>query len=104
MTELEKINEKFSYLEDYLKYRIDIISNNPNRWLRSSFKELPTFEYYLKNCILDKGGNYDFTKKNYGNEMDCHLFKIRNIKKTVCFKVRHSIWMGTAFNHEIIIN
>lgn len=103
-TELQKIDENFLHLQDYLKYRIDIISNNPNRWLGSSFYELPTFEYYLKNCVLDKGGNYDFTERKYGNESSSHLFQIRNSTKKVQFNVRYSMWMGTAFNFETIVN
>ena len=81
--------QRFNNLIDFLDYRVDIIANNPNRWLYSfankerptSYHNLPTFEYYLKNCVIDKGGKYDFTKR------------LHNI----------SYWMGTPFNFKTVV-
>ncbi len=104
---LVQIFEEIEHYKDYLKYRIDIISSNPKRWLGGSFYELPKFEYYLQNCVKGKGGKYDFTRRNYGNQSCSHEFDISNsisrikIQKTV--SVRHSMWMGTPFNYETVI-
>lgn len=102
------IEEQIEHFKDYLKFRIDIISNNPKRWLFSSSKyQLPTFEYYLKKCVIDKGGNYDFTKRNYGRSMDVREFKIKNSiidrTKKVSLKTKFSTWMGTPFNYEDVV-
>ena len=73
------IDEQIAHFNDYLKYRIDIISNDIPRWLLKNTKyQLPTFEYYLQNCVIDKGGKYDFTKRNYGNSMDVKELKIKD--------------------------
>ena len=103
------INEKIEHFKDYLKYRIDIISNSPNKWLHDKMKyQLPTFEYYLKNCVFDKNGKYDFTKRNYGNSIDIKELKIKDSvvdrNKTIILKTTYSIWMETAFNFNDEIN
>ncbi len=102
------IEEQIEHFKDYLKFRIDIISNDPKRWLFSSSKyQLPTFEYYLQNCVIDKGGKYDFTKRNYGNSMDVRELKIKDSvidsTKKVTLKTTFSIWMGTPFNYEDVV-
>ena len=102
------IEEQIEHFKDYLKFRIDIISNDPKRWLFSSSKyQLPTFEYYLKNCVIDKGGNYDFTKRNYGCSVDVKELKIKNSiidrTKKVSLKTKFSTWMGTPFNYEDVV-
>lgn len=104
---LSQILEELEQYKNYLKFRVDIISANPNRWLGSSFYELPSFQYYLKNCINDKNGNYDFTKRRYGNQSCSHVFHISNsvlrVKQKVTLSLKHSMWMGTPFNYETVI-
>ncbi len=102
------IDEQIAHFTDYLKYRIDIISNDIPRWLLKNTKyQLPTFEYYLQNCVIDKGGKYDFTKRNYGNSMDVKELKIKDSiiyrTKKVTLKTTFSIWMGTPFNYEDVV-
>ena len=102
------IDEQIAHFKDYLKYRIDIISNDIPRWLLKNTKyQLPTFEYYLQNCVINKGGKYDFTKRNYGNSMDVRELKIKDSvidsTKKVTLKTTFSIWMGTPFNYEDVV-
>ena len=108
---LQTIYDKLNHYKDYLIYRCDIIANDPNRWLGSSKNELPSFEYYLKNCVEDKGGKYDFTIRKY--ETPAQILepisfhsqnKYQMKSKRLYRNVVHSIWMGTAFNYETIIN
>jgi hypothetical protein len=104
---LSEIFEEIEHYKDYLKLRVDIISANPKRWLGNSFYELPSFQYYLKNCVNDKDGSYDFTKRRYGNQSCSHVFHISNsvlrVKQEVTLRLKHSIWMGTPFNYKTII-
>jgi len=96
---------------EYLSYRIDIIANDPNRWLGDKTKfQLPTFEYYLNNCVNDKNGKYDFTKQSYFTPMQVLKpisFKtqssIQMQSKTLNRFIKHSYWMGTPFNYSEII-
>lgn len=102
------IDEQIVHFKDYLKYRIDIISNDIPRWLLKNTKyQLPNFEYYLQNCVIDKGGKYDFTKRNYGNSMDVKELKIKDSiidrTKKVTLKTTFSMWMGTPFNYEDVV-
>ena len=102
------IDEQIEHFKNYLKYRIDIISNDIPRWLLKNTKyQLPTFEYYLKNCVIDKNGKYDFTQRIYGNIMDIKELQIKDslIKRSKKVKLTtiHSMWMGTPFNFEDII-
>ena len=98
------IDERINHFKEYLKYRLDIIGNNPNWWLGKAKYQLPTFEYYLQNCINDKGGKYDFTKRQYRSPI-CQKDLIvsnayieRNIN--IIFKTNYSYWMGTPFNFK----
>ena len=102
------IDDQIVHFKDYLKYRIDIISNDIPRWLLKNTKyQLPNFEYYLQNCVIDKGGKYDFTKRNYGNSMDVKELKIKDSiidrTKKVTLKTTFSMWMGTPFNYEDVV-
>jgi hypothetical protein len=88
-----------------LKFRIDIISNDIPRWLLSNSKyQLPSFDYYLENCVKNKGGNYDFTIRRYKTHLSAKQHNVSNasLKRSVnvnCFS-EHSIWMGTPFNFK----
>jgi hypothetical protein len=104
------IYENIEHYKDYLKLRIDIIANNPNRWLGNSKMQLPTFEYYLKNCVNDKGGKYDFTKRNYSTPsqvLEPISFHSQNKyamnSKRLYRNIIHSMWMGTPFNYETVV-
>ena len=75
---------------------------------------MPTFEYYLKNCVLDKDGPFDYTKRRYkshsqilipdidfANGKKRPLMKI--IQKKIFSTVIYSYWKGTPFNYKQII-
>lgn len=72
-------------------------TNDTTKWLFNNTNQLPTFEYYLQNCVIDKGGKYDFTKRNYGNMMDVKELKIKNSiidrTKKVTLITKHSMWI-----------
>lgn len=97
------IDEKIEHLKDYLKHRLDIIYNDIPRWTSNAKYQLPTFEYYLQNCIIDKGGKYDFTKKykspifTTNIEIKDSFFKDKVVVESYGY---YSSWMGTPFNHE----
>jgi len=104
------ITELSNHFIDYLGYRLDIISNNPRWWLGKPKYNLPTFENYLQNCVLDKNGCYDFTKRNYLSQREEISFTTKNsiIKQEtkIQIQIRYSIYMGTPFNFEkqVLIN
>jgi hypothetical protein len=107
MTEIEKILDKYSHYGDYLKYRMDILGNDYFSWQGSRKYQLPTFEYYYQNCVIEKGGKYDFTQRNY---QSCMTSKELNVKDSIIdktikvnYQVKYSMWMGTAFNFENVI-
>lgn len=111
MTEIIKQLDLF---KQYQKFKIEIIASDPKRWCLSSAKyELPTFEYYLENCIKNKGGKYDFTIRRYKTHLES-LPKINSVlydklfekQKNITRKIEFSIWMGTPFNfnEKISIN
>ena len=94
-------------LSTYLNHRIDIICNDPIKWLKD-LEFLPTFEYHKANCIDDKGGKYDYTVRRYTKERniyrpseECNFTPIKHELKTVSSIVKHSYWMGTPFNFEM---
>jgi hypothetical protein len=105
------IYENIEHYKDYLKLRINIIANDPNRWLHEKMKyQLPTFEYYLENCVKDKGGKYDFTKRNYStpaqvlepisfHSQNKYAMNSKRLYRTII----HSMWMGTPFNYETVV-
>jgi hypothetical protein len=97
--------------EDYLKIRIDIIANDPNKWLGTCKFQLPTFDYYLINCVEYKGGKYDFTKRSYSSpSQTLEPISFHNKNKyamrseRLYRSVKFSMWMGTSFNYKTIIN
>jgi len=114
------IDVKLNHLSDYIKYRIDIVCQDPKRWLLTKSNDgycnlqhynLPSFEYYLKNCVSDKGGNYDFTITRYKTPKQ-KLSPIRTanftsiITKNQAYErwFEYSQWMGTPFNFKLINN
>jgi len=106
---LQEINKQLDYFLEYQKYKLDIISNDIPRWMYSNARyNLPSFEYFIENCINDKGGKYDFTKQNYSSHLSDYCFDLSNatIKKNVnvSCKIIHSMWMGTPFNFDTQIN
>ena len=107
---LEGIYERLDHYKNYLVYRCDIIANDPNRWLGSAINQLPSFEYYLKNCVEDKGGKYDFTVRRYStpaqtlepitfHSQNKYQMKSIRLHRTISY----SLWMGTAFNYETTV-
>ena len=102
------IEEKLNHLSEFLQYRTDIVCNNPDYWLSGTQGNyLPTFEYYIQNCVLDKGGAYDFTKRRYKTHAEViipitHSDKpqMNQCQKKVFSSVEFSRWHFTAFNFK----
>lgn len=105
-----EFTEKIEHLADWVSIRADIRANDFSKWSGNMHNQLPSFEYYIKNCVIDKGGKYDFTKRTYGNngavlesinypkiEFEVRAVKDFSIEK----RVRYSNWMGTPFNIKI---
>jgi len=93
-------------LQEYLNHRIDIMCNNPKLWIKQP-QLLPTFDYYVKNCIEDKGGKYDFTVRRYVKEvnkykpsMSCNFINVIHELPEVNTITKHSYWMSTPFNFK----
>ena len=78
---IDEANDKLVHLRDLIQIKIDLMCQQPDRWVGffhngkyfwNAKYQQPTFEYYYKNCVLDKGGEYDFTASttwmghNYG--------------------------------------
>ena len=102
---IEQIFKRLDHFSNYLDHRIDIIANNPNRWLKTGFYQLPTFEYYLENCVNDKGGAYDFTERRYkSHTQTLESVRIEHQPRTKELKryFRYSMWMSTPFNFKEI--
>jgi hypothetical protein len=107
---LDQIFENLEHLKDYLNYRTDIVVNDANRWMGTSKNQLPTFEYYLKNCVYDSGGKYDFTVRRYStpaqvlepitfHSQNKHLMNSKRMYRFIVY----SMWMGTGFNYKTVI-
>ena len=103
------IYENIEHYKEYLKLRIDIVANDPNRWLGNLKMQLPTFEYYLTNCVNDKNGKYDFTIRRYSTPaqvLEPISFHSQNKyvmnSKRLYRKIIYSMWMGTSFNYETV--
>lgn len=102
------IDEKLNHLSDYMGYVVDIICNKPHYWLGEFHKnKLPNFDYYIKNCVLDKGGVYDFTVRRYRTHSEvimpiAHHDKpqMKFAQKKVYSTVNFSRWHFTAFNYK----
>lgn len=88
---------------NYIDLRLDIISQNPDRWLGYNKRELPSFEYYLLN--KDK-----LLKRNYKTHAEqtkvidwFSPYKIERKSKKVMTWVEYSSWMGTPYNFKQVI-
>jgi len=98
--------DKLIHLRDYLNHRLDIIYSDFSSWQGLRKHNLPTFDYYMENCVEDKGGAYDFTVRRYWKndtltEDTNVLHESRDFKSTkVVRKTSYSIWMGTPFNYK----
>jgi len=93
------------HYSDYLKVKLQIQMADLDRWLLSYSKyELPTFEYYITYCVIDKGGRYDFTVRRYGNEERKSEAWFRNAsvhqKVNIDVVLKYSMYMGTPFNFK----
>jgi len=108
MCENLTIEERAEYFTEYLGVRLDIICNNPGRWLDTAYYQLPTFEYYLNNVIYDKGGKYDFTQRLYNSYAtstdiihDDRKWGLKMLGQKTAYKyIKSSCWMGTEFNFK----
>ena len=113
------INAELDHFHNWYNLRLDIIFQNPERWgsfykkdgyYNNSYYNLPTFEYYKKHCVEDKGGAYDFTVRSYRTPKqtipliaEVKFQKIVFEPKELKHYYEYSDWMGTAFNFKQII-
>jgi hypothetical protein len=98
-----EIQEQLQHLKDYLKIRTELMIANPKRWLNSNaYYQLPSFEYYMKHCVLDRGGAYDFTIRHLRSPYTKYQYKdfCQNIDIENGSITRYSVWMGTPFNFK----
>lgn len=101
------------FFPEYLFWRASIIAGDPDRWTHSRMKyQLPSFEYYLKNCIFNAGGYSDFRVRRWGKSNFLQTVKLPYCRpyygidyeeKTIGRTKIYSMWMGTMFNFEEII-
>lgn len=108
-------DEKLNHLSDFLQYNTDIICNNPDYWMSGFHKNyLPTFDYYLKNCVLDKEGPYDYTKRKYSSHSQVLIptidyangrkrTQMKLCQRKIYSTVKYSYWKGTPFNYKQVI-
>ena len=104
-------NDVLSHISDWIAIRLELMANEPRRWLgydhngrwfKNAYYQLPTFEYYMKNCVDDKGGKYDFTMRRYSSHRE--TIKPMSEQGFTDEKgggsriLRHAIYMGTPFN------
>lgn len=108
---MSNYNDQLDWVSEYLSARIDIIANDPKRWLFQTPYQLPTFEYFVQNCLNDKGGTYDFMVRRYSTAKQVIpkfnrvlYFDKPNESKELVRYYKHSIWMGTPFNYEEVIH
>ena len=109
--ELTEINNRLEALKDHIAIRLDIIGQDPKRWLGYNRPQLPEFGYYYKNCVLDKGGKYDFTVRRYKSHsqtvqteevtwINQNYIQGKSKKHKIYVTVEYSIWMSTPFNFK----
>ena len=96
-------NDVLNHISDWIAIRLELMANEHSRWLgTNAYYSLPTFDYYLANCIKDKGGKYDFTKRQYSTHCETirpmtrlgHKDSEGGAKRIL----RYSYYMGTPFN------
>lgn len=103
---IEQIFERLDHLSDYLDHRLDIIANNPNRWLKTGYYQLPTFDRYMEHCVNNSGGKYDFTKRRYKSHsqtLEPIRIEYQPREKGLSRYYTYSMWMGTPFNFNMKI-
>ncbi len=81
-----------------MNLRIDIVGNEARRWTSVAKYQLPTFDYYMKNCVEDKGGDYDFTTRRYSSP--AQVLQPTGKFKKFSRNLVYSYWMGTPFNYK----
>ncbi len=106
-------NDVLSNVSDWIAIRLELMTNEPRRWVgfehkgnwfKNAYYQLPTFDYYMQNCVNDKGGKYDFTKRRYCSHRE--TIKPMSERGFTDEKgggsriLRHSIYMGTHFNFK----
>lgn len=101
------------HISDWIAIRLELMTNEPRRWIgyehkgrwfKNAYYQLPTFSEYMDMCVNDKGGKYDFTKRNYST----HYETIRPMSRLGYNDanggakriLRYSYYMGTPFNFK----
>ena len=109
MNSWEEIYKRLDSIAEYSVIWAELKSSGSFTGTR--YYNLPTFEYYYKNCVLDKGGKYDFTVKRYSQTAscvlevpaDCHGKILRGHfitglpPRKVVLRHKWSYWMGAEF-------
>ena len=106
-------NDVLNHISDWIAIRLELMTNEHNRWVgfehkgqwfENAYNQLPTFNEYIDNCINDKGGKYDFTKRLYSTHTETiqpmsslgQCDKAGGANRTL----RYSLYMGTPFNFK----
>lgn len=109
MSNWEEIYRKLDSISEYAVIWAELKSSGLFKGM--AFYNLPTFEYYYKNCVLDKGGKYDFTVRRYSQTASCVLevppcchgkmigrhFVTGLQPKKVTLRHKWGYWMGAEF-------
>lgn len=107
----EEIDRRIDCIAEYAVIIAELKSSGS--FEGSRFHQLPTFEYFYKNCVLDRGGKYDFTALRYKSSRSFTLDMPTSIhgrtigkefvsdasNKTVIVVRRWNMWMGSEFGH-----
>ena len=97
------MEDKFKELQDYIKLRIDIVSNDIDRWTGYNRRELPSFEFYLENKELLHKTRYKTSVQiiepiTYTH----HMHRVTGSKRLIRY-LEFSSWMGTPYNFKEVI-
>lgn len=102
--EWKEVERRLDAIPEWIAVRAEIYGKDVPAWRGGRFNQLPTFDYYYKNCVIDPGGPYDFTvRREITHPVTGFIHVDHNRVEAVETRITYSRWMGTAFNFNYII-
>lgn len=102
----EEIYNRLDHIPEYAVHIAEIKVRGGGAFGGMRVHQLPSFDYFYKNCVLDRGGNYDFTFPRYKIERVLETNMKFPFKKWyepcpqyVKVVTIYCYWMGTPFNY-----